>query len=266
MQSELHPFAIGGVPVTDLVETHGTPLYVYDGQKIVSQLQTLQRAFSGVTLRLKYAAKALTNLSVLKLLRGAGADLDVVSIEEAQLGLLAGYRPGQILYTPSGVSFDEIVQAVEMGLEINIDSLSMLEKLGRKYGASVPCCLRLNPHIVAGGNAKIQVGHIQSKFGISIDYIDAIHRLVNQYQININGLHIHTGSDIKDPGVFMQSANILFEPPCASPTAVHQLRGRLQGGLPARRVRGRRGGPGPRTGAGLPGLLRPVRPRPRNVV
>jgi diaminopimelate decarboxylase len=134
MQSELHPFAIGGVPVTDLVETHGTPLYVYDGQKIVSQLQTLQRAFSGVTLRLKYAAKALTNLSVLKLLRGAGADLDVVSIEEAQLGLLAGYRPGQILYTPSGVSFDEIVQAVEMGLEINIDSLSMLEKLGRKYG------------------------------------------------------------------------------------------------------------------------------------
>ncbi len=211
MQSELHPFAVGGVPVTSLAEAHGTPLYVYDGQKIVSQLQTLQRAFSGVTLRLKYAAKALTNLSVLKLLRGAGADLDVVSLEEAQLGMLAGYRPGQILYTPSGVSFDEIVQAVEMGLEINIDSLSMLEKLGRKYGASVPCCLRLNPHIVAGGNAKIQVGHIQSKFGISIDYLEDIHRLVNQYQINVNGLHIHTGSDIKDPGVFMQSANILFE-------------------------------------------------------
>ena len=116
MQSESHPFAIGGVPATELVETHGTPLYVYDGQKIVAQLQTLQRAFTGVTLRLKYAAKALTNLSVLKLLRGAGADLDVVSIEEAQLGLLAGYGPGQILYTPSGVSFDEIVQAVDVDL------------------------------------------------------------------------------------------------------------------------------------------------------
>lgn len=210
MQRAQDPRAIGGLPVTDICREFGTPLYVYDGEKIIMQLQALQTAFTGVPLRLKYAAKALTNLSVLKLLRTAGADLDVVSIEEAHLGLLAGYRPRQIMFTPSGVAFEEIVEAVEMGIEINIDSLSNLEKLGRKYGDAVPCCIRLNPHIVAGGNAKIQVGHIHSKFGISIDYLEDIHRVVDQYNMVINGLHIHTGSDIKDPAVFMQSADILF--------------------------------------------------------
>jgi diaminopimelate decarboxylase len=210
MQREQNTFGIGPLPVTEIIREFGTPLYVYDGEKIVMQLQALQKAFTGVPLRLKYAAKALTNLSVLRLLRKAGADLDVVSIEEAQLGLLAGYAPEQIMFTPSGVSFDEIVQAVEMGIEINIDNLSMLEKLGRKYGDTVPCCIRLNPHLVAGGNSKIQVGHINSKFGISIDYLEDIHRIVGQYNIVINGLHIHTGSDIKEPEIFMQSAEILF--------------------------------------------------------
>jgi diaminopimelate decarboxylase len=115
------------------------------------------------------------------------------------------------MFTPSGVAFEEIVEAVELGVGINIDNLSMLEKMGRKYGNSVPCCIRINPHIVAGGNEKIQVGHINSKFGISIDYLSDILRIVKSHKIVINGLHIHTGSDIKEPGAFMQGANVLFE-------------------------------------------------------
>ncbi len=211
MQRQQNNFSIGQQPAIRIGQEFGTPLYVYDGQKIVNQFNTLRNAFQGMPLRLKYAAKALTNLSVLKLLRQAGSDLDVVSIEEARLGMMAGYQPEQIMFTPSGVAFEEITEAVELGIGINIDNLSMLEKLGRKYGSAVPCCIRINPHILAGGNEKIQVGHINSKFGISIDYLPEILRIVKSHRIVINGLHIHTGSDIKQAGAFMQGANVLFE-------------------------------------------------------
>lgn len=211
MQPGQQKLSIGGLSATQICQEFGTPLYVYDGQKIINQFNALRNAFTGAPLRLKYAAKALTNLSVLKLLRQAGSDLDVVSIEEAKLGIMAGYLPEQIMFTPSGVAFEEIAEAVELGIGINVDNLSILEKLGRRYGNSVPCCIRINPHIVAGGNEKIQVGHINSKFGISIDYLEDIIRIVETHGILINGLHIHTGSDIKEPGAFMKGANILFE-------------------------------------------------------
>ncbi len=210
MQLINNAYQIQGISVTDLCREHGTPLYVYDGEKIVGQLNHLQQAFSGLKVRIKYAAKALTNQAILKLLKKAGSELDVVSIEEAELGLLAGYAPHEIMYAPNSVSFEEVQRAVELGISLNIDNLSILEKFGQRYGSSVPCCIRLNPHIAAGGNVKIQVGHVNSKFGISVDYLEEVHRVVKEYKITINGLHIHTGSDIKDAGVFLQMAQILF--------------------------------------------------------
>jgi diaminopimelate decarboxylase len=198
------------ISLTALANEFGTPLYVYDADKIVHQLKTLKTAFSNSDVKIKYAAKALTNLSILRLLKKYGSDVDVVSIQEARLALRAGFNPTQIMYTPSGVEFSEIIEAVEAGLTVNLDNLSVLHKFGEKYRDTYPCSIRLNPHIMAGGNYKISTGHSNSKFGISVYQLPEIHEVVNRFKIQVNGLHIHTGSDITESDVFIKMAEILF--------------------------------------------------------
>ena len=204
-------YSIQNIPLTDLAKDFGTPLYVYDADQIVANYHQLKNAFSGVDVHLKYACKALTNISILKLLKKEGAGLDTVSLEEARTGIQAGYEPSEILFTPNCIGFDEIRQAVELGLIINIDELSTLERFGSEFGGKVPCCIRLNPHIMAGGNSHISVGHIDSKFGISIYQVPHIKRIVENYGIKVNGLHMHTGSDILDADVFLRGAKLLYE-------------------------------------------------------
>src|SRR5690606_5507783 len=141
---------------------------VYDANRIEQQYKRLNDAFSGVRMKLKYACKALSNLSILQFLKRLGSGLDAVSIEEVHLGLMAGFAPDDILFTPNCVSFAEIRQAVELGVMINIDNISILEQFGHEYTDTVPVCIRINPHIMAGGNTQISTGHIDSKFGISV--------------------------------------------------------------------------------------------------
>ncbi len=211
MQLTKKGYEVGGVDLLNIVKEYGSPLYVYDADQIVANYHQLKNAFKGVDVHLKYACKALTNISVLKVLRKEGAGLDTVSIEEAKMGIHAGYEPKEILFTPNSVSFEEIKEAVELGLVINIDELSTLERFGNEYGNSVPCCIRLNPHIMAGGNTHISVGHIDSKFGISIYQVPHIKRIVENLNIRVNGLHMHTGSDILDAEVFLRGASLLYE-------------------------------------------------------
>lgn len=194
-----------------LTEQFGAPLYVYDADKITSQYKKLTNAFKGVPkLKLNYAAKALSNISVLRLLNSLGSGLDTVSIQEVNLGLLAGFKPESIIFTPNGVSLEEIEEAAALGVQINIDNLSILEQFGSKH-PDIPVCIRINPHVMAGGNSKISVGHIDSKFGISIHQIPHLLRIVEVTNMNINGIHMHTGSDILDIDVFLYASEILFE-------------------------------------------------------
>lgn len=194
-----------------LAKEFGTPLYVYDEQKIITQYQQLKSAFGKKDVKLHYAMKALSNSAILKVLKKEGAGLDAVSIEEVLLGIRAGFSPTEIMYTPNGVSFTEIQEAIELGVMINIDNLSVLEYFGSIYGSTIPVCIRLNPHIMAGGHVNISVGHIDSKFGISIHQVRHIQRIVAHYQLNVIGLHMHTGSDIVDADVFLQGADLLYE-------------------------------------------------------
>ncbi|HEY8937940.1 MAG TPA: diaminopimelate decarboxylase, partial [Cyclobacteriaceae bacterium] len=185
-------YQIQGLDVTSLAKQFGTPLYVYDANTIIRQINNLKTAFTGTDIKIKYAAKALTNISILKLIRKHGAGVDVVSLYEAQLAMKADYQANEIMFTPSGVDFSEIEEGVRSGYNINIDNLSSLKKFGEKYGNTYPCCLRLNPSILAGGNIKISTGHSSSKFGIAVQQMPEILSLVSQYKIHINGLHIHT--------------------------------------------------------------------------
>jgi len=160
-------------------------------------------------LKINYAVKALSNISIIKLLNTLGAGLDTVSIQEIKLGLAAGVSPKSIIYTPNGVSLEEIEMAAKLGVQINIDNLSILEQFGAKH-PQTPVCIRINPHVMAGGNTNISVGHIDSKFGISIHQIPHILRIVENTKMHINGLHMHTGSDILDIEVFLHASEILF--------------------------------------------------------
>lgn len=211
MQLENGTYKVGGVSFESIAEQFGTPVYIYHGEKILEQYAKLKQAFSGETTRIKYALKANNNINILRLLRNAGAGLDAVSVDEVLLGIRAGFEPGEIIFTPNSVSFDEIRKAVELGVQINIDNISMLEQFGHLYGNTVPCCIRINPHIVAGGNIHIQTGHIDSKFGISIHQLRHVIRVVESENMRINGLHMHTGSDILDAGVFIRGAELLYE-------------------------------------------------------
>jgi diaminopimelate decarboxylase len=194
-----------------IAQDFGSPVYIYDAGKIENQYKRLTSAFKGVKeLKLNYAVKALSNISILKLFKSLGSGIDTVSIQEVQLGLAAGFSPEEIIFTPNGVSLNEIEQAAKLGVKINIDNLSILEQFGTKH-PKVPVCIRINPHVMAGGNANISVGHIDSKFGISIHQIPHVLRIVENTKMNINGIHMHTGSDILDIEVFLYASEILFD-------------------------------------------------------
>ena len=194
-----------------VVQEFGSPVYVYDAEKISAQYKRLTTAFKKVKqVKFHYAVKALSNISVLKLMNQLGAGLDTVSIQEVKLGLEAGFDPGDIIFTPNGVSIDEIEDVANIGVQINIDSLSLLETFGSKY-PRIPVCIRVNPHVMAGGNTNISVGHIDSKFGISIHQLPLLLRIVENTKMHINGIHMHTGSDILDIEVFLRASEILFD-------------------------------------------------------
>lgn len=200
----------GGADPLLLAEKYDCPLYIYETAIMKKQYERLTNAFDLKKLKINYACKALNNIAVLKYFKSLGSGLDTVSIQEVNIGLLAGFKPKDIIYTPNCVSIEEISMAVDLGVKINIDNLSILEQFGSLY-PDYPVCVRINPHIMGGGNSKISVGHIDSKFGISFHQTPHIHRIVKAHDMTVEGIHMHTGSDILDIEVFLQGAEILFE-------------------------------------------------------
>jgi diaminopimelate decarboxylase len=194
-----------------LAEEFGTPLYVYHAEKIKEQYEKLESAFKDCNARFFYACKALSNINILKYLQQIGASLDCVSINEVKLGLRAGFTPDRILFTPNCVDFAEVEEGKNLGIHLNIDNISILEQFGTRFGGSYPICIRFNPHIMGGGNYKISTGHIDSKFGISIHQMRHIERIVKSTKLAVRGIHMHTGSDIKDVNVFLQGLEVMFD-------------------------------------------------------
>ncbi|HEX6334107.1 MAG TPA: diaminopimelate decarboxylase [Flavisolibacter sp.] len=197
--------------LVELAERFGTPLYVYHAEKIREQYETLTRAFASTPTRFFYASKALTNINVLKYINGLGAGLDCVSINEVKLGLRAGFTADRVLFTPNCVDFSEIEEGKNLGVHINIDNISILEQFGNRFGGSYPIFIRFNPHIMGGGHYKMSTGHIDSKFGISVHQMRHIERIIKTTGLNIAGIHMHTGSDIKDTSVFIAGLEVMFE-------------------------------------------------------
>jgi len=202
---------LSNTDLANIADEFGTPLYVYDADKIKEQYNKLTTAFKNTDTVFFYACKALTNINILRYIKSLNANVDCSSINEVRMALHAGFPAEKILYTSNGIAFSEIEEAQSLGVIINIDSLSNLEKFGKKFGHSYPVGIRLRPNIMAGGNLKISTGHEKSKFGIPVEQIDKIISLVDEHNIYINDLHIHTGSEIKDVDVFVKGIEVLFD-------------------------------------------------------
>jgi diaminopimelate decarboxylase len=211
MTFENEAFCIQSVSLVDIAKTYGSPVYVYDAAKIKEKVDLLKSAFSDINMKIKYACKANTNISILALMRTYGVELDVVSPQEMELGLVAGFEASQITYTSSGVAFEEIEACVSKNVVCNIDNLSSLEIFGKKYGNTQPVIVRIRPNVMAGGNLKISTGHKDSKFGIAVEQVELIHDLRKKYDLKIIGIHQHTGSDIKDPEAYTEASKIIFD-------------------------------------------------------
>jgi len=201
--------AISNEQMLRISEEFGDPIYVYDGNQMQENYQQFTHAFNVKHLKVHYACKALSNKAILKLFKAMGAGLDCVSIQEVQLGLRAGFAPEDILFTPNNISEQEYEEAVAAGVKINVDNLHMLEYMGINH-PGLPIYIRINPHLMAGGNQNISVGHIDSKFGISIHQVPNIERIVKRFNINVQGVHVHTGSDILDAEIFIRAAELVF--------------------------------------------------------
>jgi diaminopimelate decarboxylase len=206
-----HAPTLSGHELAEIARNFGTPVYVYHAERIAWQYKRLQSAFSKTRARFFYACKSLTNINILRYVHQLGAGLDCVSINEVMLGMRAGFAPQDIIFTPNCVDLDEYVAAKELGVHINIDNISILEQFGNRFGNSYPVCIRLNPHIMAGGNFKISTGHVDSKFGISIHQIRHIERVVKSTGVVVRGIHMHTGSEIKDVGVFLEGLEVMLQ-------------------------------------------------------
>lgn len=189
----------------------GTPLYVYHAERIKEQYNKLLTSFAGTDVRFFYAAKALTNINILRYIKSTGCNIDCSSINEAKLAVIAGFEPENILYTSNNIAFEEIEETQQMGIHINIDSISNLRKFGLKFGHNYPVGIRLRPNIMAGGNLKISTGHADSKFGVPLEDIEEAVEVVKETDLFIRTLHIHTGSEIQDVEVFAKGIEVLFD-------------------------------------------------------
>ncbi len=205
------PEALTHNQLTAIADEFGTPVYIYHAEKIAEQYKKLREAFALQNVVFYYASKALTNIHILRYIKSIGANVDCSSINEVKLALYAGFWPENILYTSNGIAFSEIEEAKNLGVKINIDSLSNLEKFGQKFGHSYPVGIRLRPDILAGGNLKISTGHNKSKFGIPVDQLEKVLNCIDRNNLLIKGLHIHTGSEIGDADIFIKGIEILFD-------------------------------------------------------
>lgn len=197
--------------LNQIAKEFGTPVYVYHTEKIKDQYQRLLNAFNGANAKFFYAAKALTNINILKYIKSTGCNVDCSSINEVKLAIRASFIPQNILYTSNNIAFDEIEEAKNLGVHINIDSVSNLQKFGEKFGHTYPVGIRLRPNIMAGGNLKISTGHAASKFGVPLENIEEVLKVMKETKLYIRTLHIHTGSEVKDVEVFAKGIEVLFE-------------------------------------------------------
>lgn len=193
-----------------LAKEFGTPLYVYDSEKIKSNFQLLKASFPYLRTKFLYAVKTNNNPEILKILLNEGCGIDTVSINEVKLALYVGFKPENILFTPASIDEAGMHFCIENNVLLNLGSLSELERFGQLFpGKEVS--IRLNPNVGAGHHEGNITGGLKAKFGIDYSYANQVKEIVDKYGLKLVGTHCHIGSGILETEVYLQMMDIILE-------------------------------------------------------
>jgi diaminopimelate decarboxylase len=192
-----------------LSEKYETPLYVYNENILRKRCRDMKGLISYSNFTVNYSPKANSNLELIKIVRSEGLRVDAMSPGEIYVNMLAGYKPEEILYISNNVSEDEIRYAINTGVKISVDSVSQLEMFGKiKPGGKV--AFRLNPGVGAGHHEKVITAGQKTKFGIEMNSIPEVKRIIKEYNLKLIGINQHIGSLFMDGEAYLKSTgNIL---------------------------------------------------------
>ncbi len=205
------------VPIADIVTETGTPVYVYSKRRTLDNLKHIQTAFAALNPHIHYSAKANANLAVLGAIIGAGAGVDAVSAGEIHRALLAGAAAEEIVFAGVGKTADELTYALEQGVGwINAENMGELKLIdtiaSRQNHPPARVALRFNPDVTADTHPNIATGHGGAKFGLSAEVIrDILARQAEYPNIQIEGIHIHIGSQLHNTAATQQAVEATLE-------------------------------------------------------
>jgi diaminopimelate decarboxylase len=199
----------GNTDPVQLTAKFGTPLYVYSENILRERCRDMKGLISYSNFTVNYSPKANSNLELIKIVRSEGLRVDAMSPGEIYVNMLAGYKPEEILYISNNVSEDEIRYAINTGVKISVDSVSQLEMFGKiKPGGKV--AFRLNPGVGAGHHEKVITAGQKTKFGIEMNSIPEVKRIIKEYNLKLIGINQHIGSLFMDGEAYLKSTgNIL---------------------------------------------------------
>lgn len=202
------------VPVRELAEEYGTPLYIYSKNRILDNYRSIAGAMSGLDSLVCYALKANSNMSVLKMLAAEGAGADVVSAGEVFLAMQAGFTPDRIAFAGVGKREDELSYALDHGVRLfNVESvaeLQLLSLVALRRNTTARISLRINPDIDAQSHPYITTGLATNKFGIEASQAPQVYALAKTLPgIEVTGIHVHVGSQITKSEPFVAAAEFI---------------------------------------------------------
>lgn len=194
MKLENGQYAIGNHTVLEVAQTYGTPLYVYNMETIRDRVHELKEDIGQhPNTEFLYAIKANYNPHIVREIVQLGLGIDAVSLEEVHMGLACGALPPQIMFTGNNMTDHEMRTVHELGVLLNIGSLSRLRKYGRAFPGS-RVSIRFNPNIGIASHETNITGGPDSKFGISFQAVAEVKAIAQEYGLHIVGVHQHIGS------------------------------------------------------------------------
>ena len=204
------------VPIKNIAEKFGTPAYVYSKATLLRHLDVYQKSLESLNGIVCFSVKALSNLSILKLLDEHGSGFDIVSGGELHRCIKAGIDPKKIIFSGVGKSADEIALALKVGiLSFNVESESELKRIyqiSKNMNLKAPIGLRVNPDVDAGGHEYIKTGKKENKFGISFEKaLDIAKEYSNKPELNFLAITCHIGSQILGLKSFKNAAKQMLD-------------------------------------------------------
>ena len=200
--------------VLNIAKKNKTPFYLYSEKQIEENYINFAKIFRNINPLICFAAKANTNISIMRILGKLGSGADVVSGGELLKVLKAGIRPSKIVFSGVGKTEEELKLAIKNKiLLINVESESeaiLINKIGKKVNKIISIGFRINPNVDAKTHKKISTGKSENKFGLSIKNFYSFYKNIRQFKyLKVNAISVHIGSQILSDAPYKKTLDVL---------------------------------------------------------